>query len=114
MLTEVLAAPRDIQVPVGLGDIKAPDGRSAIPVPARPTKPIPLPADAGPEKVKMAASVPNDWKTEMLHEIEACARRELPFANRLRGTRELETLCAGPLGTPSQHAQPGPAVTLLE
>ena len=74
VLTEVLAAPRAIQVPVGLGDIEAPDGPSAIPVPARPTKSVPSAARRmqRPEKVKMAASVPNDWKTEMLHEIEAC------------------------------------------
>lgn len=73
VLTEVLAAPRDIQVPVGVEDIKAPDGRSAIPVPARPTKSIPSARRMQrSEKVKMAAHVPNDWKTEMLHEIEAC------------------------------------------
>ena len=77
MLTEVLAAPRAIQVPVGLGDIKAPDGPSAIPVPARPTKSAPSAARRmqRPEKVKMAASVPNDWNTEMLHESKPAAQR---------------------------------------
>jgi hypothetical protein len=34
-----------------------------------------------PEKVKVAASVRNDWETKMLHEIEAC--RAESFLSRI-------------------------------
>jgi hypothetical protein len=83
VLTEVLAAPRATQVPAGLGDSEAPHGPSAIPVPARPKKPVSSAARRVPRpaKVKMAASVPKDWKTEMLHEIEAC--RAESFVSRI-------------------------------
>jgi Novel STAND NTPase 1 len=143
VLTEVPAVSRGMQVPVAPADIEAPAAPSAKPAPARPSKPAPavrrpiapappqaaLPVTRGSsaarastaaatmpraEKLKKVASVAIDWKTEMLHELEAC--RAESFLSRVACTEHVRWKHCAPdrWNTIPECGAGPPRVTLAE